>query len=324
MMLSTAVVKFLAEVEVIVSRNTYAQYKSDLELLVALAKVERTDNLVEFTHELVVLYLQKIKAKGLAAQTLHRRSVTIRQFAKWCLRHRLVAETPMVPSVKKPKRVPRPISVEAQDRITALDLRGPERVICGLLFLAGLRVSEVCGLSVQDVALGHDDQEGALTIRGKGDKERVVTIAPELWHALRDFMLSYSDLRGDSPLIARPDGKRWTPKMVQRRVRQWARRAGVKETVTPHRFRHRFASDLLNRGADLRVVQDILGHDDISTTAAYLEITDPRKREATNRLGRILRPSPAPQGSDPTSDTQGAAQPRDPEGEKGSGAREGL
>ena len=296
MMISTAVTKFLEEIEVIVTPATHAQYKSDLLLLVALAKVERTDNLVEFTHELVVLYLHKIKAKGLAAQTLHRRSVTIRQFAKWCLRHRLIAETPMVPSVKKPKRVPRPVSVEAQDKIGALELVGRERVIRALLFLAGLRVSEVCGLAVDDVQLGHDHDHGVLTIRGKGNKERVVTVAPELWHILRDYLLSTADLRAGSHLISRPDGKPWSPKMVQRRVRLWAQAAGVKETVTPHRVRHRFATELLEKGADLREVQELLGHADISTTAGYTEIVNARKRSATNRLGRVLGPSPTTEG----------------------------
>lgn len=305
MMISTAVDKFLEEIEPpVVAKMTHDQYKSDLRFLVAVAKVDFTDNLADFTSDLVKAVLRKWKAKGMAQATLHRRMVSVRQFAKWCLRGRLVAESPLVPSVKKPVKLPRPLGGDIQDQIMALDLRGRERVIRGLLFRAGLRVSEVCAMRIEDVTLGADEDHGTLLIHGKGTKERVVPIERDLWHDLRDFILSSGDLRRlDAFLIAKADGTAWTPKMVQRRTRAWGQRLGIAEKVTPHRFRHRFATELLEEGADLRQIQELLGHADISTTAGYTQVTDPRRRAAINLLSRkdrpaqVLGPSPAPEGS---------------------------
>jgi len=308
MMISTAVAKFLEESEPVIAGSTRAQYRSDLTFLVAVAKVDYTDNLADFTSALVIAVFRKWKAKGMAQATLHRRMVSVRQFAKWCLRERVIAASPLVPSVRRPRRLPRPLAGDVQDQILALDLRGKERVIRGLLFRAGLRVSEVCGLRIEDIVLGVDEAHGTVLVHGKGSKERVVPLARDLWHDLRDYLLASGDLRSDSEgrlkayLLAKPDGTPWSSKMVQRRTKAWGRRIGLAERTTPHRFRHRFATELLEEGADLRQVQELMGHADISTTAGYTQVTDQRRRAAIDLLGRksetarVLGPGPAPHG----------------------------
>lgn len=293
MMLSTAVQRFLEASEPpVLSQSTHISYRSDLLFLVAVAKVEFTDNVVDFTSDLVTSVFQKWKAKGLSQATLHRRRASLSQLAKWCLRERLIAESPLVPSIKRPRKLPRPIPSDEQDRILALPLTGLERVIRGLLSDAGLRVSEIGALRIEDVELGQHEGEGKILIHGKGAKERSIPLTPALWHILRDYILSSGDLSTTDReghlkafVIAQPNGKPFSRRMIERRTKKWGRAVQASHT-TPHRFRHRFATELLERKADLRQVQELMGHADLSTTAIYTEVTDQRRREAINLLDR--------------------------------------
>lgn len=297
MMLSTAVDQYLQAIEPpVLAKATWIAYRSDLRFLVAVAKVEFTDNVVDFTDELVGAYLRHLKKRGLDQSTLHRRSASVSQLAKWCLMGRLIAVSPHVPRVKRPKRLPRPLGSDTQAKLMALRLTGDELVIRGLLFDAGLRVSEVCTLEIGDVALGLHDGDGRILIHGKGSKERSVPLSPALWHVLRDHILAAGDLeRTDRDgklrayVIAQPDGKPYSRRMIERRTKRWGKRAEVREVTTPHRFRHRFATELLENGVDLRDIQSLLGHEDVSTTAGYLEVTDRSRRAAINALKREPR-----------------------------------
>lgn len=314
MRLSTAKDEFLSDCRLRgLSNQTIISYRSDLELLVGLAAVHAADNLVCFTPALVRQYFLALMNKGLSAATLHRRRASVSEFAKWCLLRRLVADHPMAetPQIKRPRRLPRPFGHEARARLDALPLDVEESLVRGLLFHAGLRVSEVCALRVGDVELGDHEGAGSIRVHGKGNKERVVPVNADLWHWLRDYMLARADLRGDQAgrlqafLLARTGGRPWTRKMVARRTRKWGAALKLDEKVTPHRFRHVFATRLLEEGADLREVQELLGHEDISTTAGYTHVVPERLRSAVNRLAKragsekILGQDSAPMPSEP-------------------------
>lgn len=295
MKLSTATENFLTDAKLTLAPSTRASYKSDLDLLVMLAKIQFADNVIAFTPELARLYLATLADKGLSQATLHRRRASVNEFAKWCLMHRLVTEHPMreSPKIRRPRKLPRPFAGDVQAKILALALTPQERVIRALLFQAGLRVSEVCGLEIGQVELGQNETEGLIRVHGKGDKERTIPLAPELWQELRDYLLAAGDLQtvnreGElvAYVIARPDGKPFTRRMIERRTRAWGRRANIADRVTPHRFRHTFGTELLEKGADLRQVQELMGHADISTTAIYTEVTASRLRSAVNLLSR--------------------------------------
>lgn len=322
MRLDTAIEQFLTDCRLRgLAPATLESYRSDLHLLSSLARVSATDNVLAFTRSLVDQYFLALLNKGLAAATLHKRRASVSEFAKWCLIKRLVADNPMaaMPAIRRPRNRPRPLTTETRDRLWALPLTGAEAVIRGLLFQAGLRVSEVCALRVQDLDFGADDQHGALRVHGKGGKVRVVPMEPSLWHVLHDWTLSHSDLTHlASPVLARAGSRPYTRRMIERRTRQWGRRiaeaaarAGeraVSEDVTPHRFRHRFATDLLERGADLRQVQELLGHEDVSTTAVYTQVTAARLRSAVNLLARAPEPEQVPH-SDSAPGGQAANEP---------------
>lgn len=302
MLMSTAVEHFLKRLEAErLSTQTLANYRSDLRLLQSLAyRLTRRDAVAAFTPELAQAYMHELATtmvthgtgtaavtKPMSVNTIHRRRVSVNQFARWCLAERLLTVDPMAaaPKVRRKRRLPRPFSVEHRDRLLALPLPVKEAAMRGLLYFAGLRVTEVCGLHVRDITLGATEDEGSIRIVGKGDKDRVVAMVPELRAILYDCITQTTDLRPESYLFTQRDGRPWRRRMIERRMHQWGRAAQV-ERATPHRLRHSFATDLLDAGADLREVQELMGHADISSTAIYTDVSAERRRSAVNRLSR--------------------------------------
>ncbi|MGH7174779.1 MAG: site-specific tyrosine recombinase/integron integrase, partial [Minisyncoccia bacterium] len=150
-----------------------------------------------------------------------------------------------------------------------------DRAILELLFSTGLRVSELCALD-SDLDLTRDD----LSVRGKGEKVRVVFLSPSAKQAVRDYLKVRKDME-EALFIDGREKKlhRITPRDVQRHLKTYAAMAGITKKVTPHVLRHSFATDLLTNGADLRSVQQLLGHASITTTQIYTHITDAHLRE---------------------------------------------
>jgi site-specific recombinase XerD len=172
--------------------------------------------------------------------------------------------------------------MKAPDTTTPQGLR--DRAILELLFSTGLRVSELCSLSTDDVDLSRDE----FSIRGKGDKIRVVFLSDAAKDAIRAYLKSRKDM-DDAMFIQygknakaqskASEGLRLTPRTVQRIIKRYATMAGITRKVTPHVIRHSFATDLLSNGADLRSVQALLGHANIATTQVYTHVTDKHLRD---------------------------------------------
>lgn len=159
-----------------------------------------------------------------------------------------------------------------------------DRAILELLFSTGLRVSELCGLS-RDLDLTRDE----FSVRGKGEKVRVVFLSPEAKKAIKEYLDKRGDI-DDALFIqlgkASKSAKhlRLTPRSVERIVKQYSIKAGITRRVTPHVIRHSFATDLLESGADLRSVQALLGHQNIATTQVYTHVTDKHLREVHKKF----------------------------------------
>jgi integrase/recombinase XerC len=139
-----------------------------------------------------------------------------------------------------------------------------------LLYGCGLRISEALGLDVRDAPLPGSD--AALRIRGKGGKERLVPVLPAVRRAMAEWLPHHPDHRPDSPLFLGARGARLDPAVAQRALRHWRRLAGLPEHATPHALRHSFATHLLGGGADLRAIQELLGHASLSTTQRYTRV----------------------------------------------------
>jgi site-specific recombinase XerD len=275
MKLSRAVQDFLVELRVERSRNTMAAYESDLTLLVSLATVQASDSVVSFTEPLVRTYFRALDEKGLSIATRLRRKAALNEFAAWGMRRRLWTENPMLnaPRFRRPQRLPRPFSRAERQRLLALDLPPVDRVLRALLYYTGLRVSPICGIRLKDIVLGDEGRMGQLRTIGKGDKEHLSYLVPELEEILRDYILSHhADLKPTSPLLV-TRGRPMTRDMVERRTQEWGSRCDI-EHCTPHRFRHTYATGLFERGADPRAVQRLLGHQNIATTMLYTEVAD--------------------------------------------------
>ena len=168
--------------------------------------------------------------------------------------------------------------MKAPDIKTPQGLR--DRAILELLFSTGLRISELCGLSIDDVDLTRDE----FSVRGKGDKVRVVFLSDDAKASIQTYLKSRKDL--SNALFIQygknvKDAKdlRLSPRAVQRSLKVCAAKAGITRKVSPHVIRHSFATDLLSNGADIRSVQALLGHANIATTQIYTHVTDKHLRD---------------------------------------------
>jgi integrase/recombinase XerD len=222
-------------------------------------------------------------AEGAKPSTASRRLSGLRRFYRYLLREGLIAEDPTlrIDSPRKPARLPDALSEQEVDLLLAEpDTEKPiehrDRAMLEVLYGCGLRVSELVGLRVDQVNL----RQGVVRITGKGDKERLVPLGEEATDWLLDYM------RGSRPELLRGKasddlfpgnrGSAMTRQAFWYRIKEYAARAGIRKHLSPHTLRHAFATHLLNHGADLRVVQMLLGHSDLSTTQIYTHVARQR------------------------------------------------
>jgi integrase/recombinase XerC len=253
----------------------------------------------EITHLMIREFVAHLHDLKLEKSSIARKLAAIRSFFKFAVREGMVARNParMVATPKLPKRIPAVLSAEDLnaflDSVASGPVRGSgrgkqrandgsrlmvkrDRAILELLYASGLRVSELTGLNLADV----DRKELMLRVRGKGNKERIVPYggkaeqALEAYQALREEMLRKAGARGDRQAVFLNHlGTRLTQRSVARIVKKYARLANVNWDLHPHSLRHAFATHLLADGADLRAIQELLGHSSLSTTQRYTHAT---------------------------------------------------
>jgi len=265
--------------------NTLASYRSDLQQL-ALWLAQQRASLLAADRILLLDWLSSLMEQGLGARSVARKMSALRGFYRWALRERLLAEDPTL-LISRPK-VGRPLPQSLTEADVEALLAAPEvdtplglrdRAMLEVLYAAGLRVSELVGLTLSQINL----RQGLVRIVGKGNKERLVPLGEEA----QDWLLRY--LRDSRPLLLEgvsddivfPSQRRqaMTRQTFWHRIRQLALIAGVQKPLSPHTLRHAFATHLLNHGADLRVVQMLLGHSDLSTTQIYTHVARQRLHE---------------------------------------------
>ncbi len=143
-----------------------------------------------------------------------------------------------------------------------------------MIYASGLRVSEVCGLNL------HDVDDTVVRVKGKGGKERIVPIAASAVAAIDHYLVTFRPDNKDTPLFLSEKGKRIERTLVWKRVKHYAKLAGISKVISPHTLRHSFATHLLENGADLRIIQEMLGHSNIATTDRYTHISQRHLTEA--------------------------------------------
>lgn len=281
MRLSEAIRLFIKDSELRLSKKSRDLYDDDLRLFYGWAMAHVSDSVLAFDAALIRRFLLSLSAKGLSMATIARRRASLAELSRYGFRERFWATNHIdaVDRVRRPKTKPKPFTAEEGRRLMALTLTGRDRVIRAILYYAGFRVSELITARVGDFA----SEARTLRTRGKGDKDRVVPVAIEGAQILEDWILHQTDLHPASYLFRRGVGGHISAQDVRYLCEKWGRRADVVQ-CTPHRWRHLYASTLLARGASLRAIQLLLGHESLATTAGYLAVADRQLREVADLL----------------------------------------
>jgi integrase/recombinase XerD len=264
--------------------RTVEAYRHDLADFERFLRARGLRRPAEVTRAVVTLYLVALRRRGRAPATVKRRVAAIRALFRHLVREQVVAVDPTVDlgAPRLPRRLPRVLTVqEVEALLAAPDPSTPEglrdRAMLELLYASGLRVSELVGLNLGDVDLAAE----LVRCVGKGGKDRVVPVGSRAIAALLDYQRQgrpvLAGRRGLQALFISRRG-RLTRQGCWKLLRAHARRAGITTPLTPHVLRHSFATHLLEGGADLRAVQEMLGHASVSTTQIYTHLARDRLR----------------------------------------------
>lgn len=260
--------------------NTLEAYGRDLNRFVTFLEQKSVNDPRSVAPGTIVEFLVQIKSEGLSPNSMNRTLAALRGFYKFLFRERIVEESPLahVELAKVWMRLPDTLSREEMNLI--LNQPGDEtprairdRAMLELLYATGLRVSELIGLTMNSI----NWQVGFLATMGKGDKERIVPVGKTAYDCVRRYVEDVRPVflksQTTDVLFLNRSGRAFTRQGLWKIILHYAQKAGLKKNVHPHTFRHSFASHLLEGGADLRAVQVMLGHSDISTTQIYTHVT---------------------------------------------------
>lgn len=254
-----------------VSHHTLRSYHADLDQFAVFFK-ERQPS--QITHQDIRMFLSALLNRRLQKSSLARKLSAIRAFFKYLRKNGIVSSDParLVATPRQSKRLPHALTVDDAFRLVAnpsahtlQSLR--DRAVLETLYSTGIRASELVGINHTDI----NRSDMLVRIRGKGRKERIVPIGLKALNAIDAYLRARSDEFGEA-LFTGPSGKRLTVRTVQRIVETCRKNLGISEKASPHTLRHSFATHLLESGADLRSIQELLGHASLSTTQRYTHL----------------------------------------------------
>ena len=256
------------------SPHTLRSYAADLAEFTRFLTEEKIAGLPGADARVVRAFLARLHQRRLAKATIARKLAAVRSCFRFLARRGVLAVNP-ARQVRSPRLGRRLPSFLPKDEATALldaapgpSPAGPrDRAMLELLYASGLRVAECCGLDLDDL----DEARRTVRVLGKGDKERVVPVGETALEALAAYLARRGRHRG--PLFLNSRGGRLTPRSALRIVGARARQVGISQRVTPHTLRHSFATHMLGEGADLRLIQELLGHSRLSTTQRYTHVS---------------------------------------------------
>jgi integrase/recombinase XerC len=253
-----------------------------------LVETDVSQRLREVTTEQVKAFLAFLSSQDYSKSTIARKLATLRSFYKFCMRRGYVPTHPLatIRTPKQEKALPKFLEVEqintllsTPDSSTLLGCR--DRAMLEVLYSTGVRVSELVALDIEDV----DFTARTIRVRGKGKKQRVSPVGPTAMAALQRYLeMRRADARSASfdprALFVNKHGQRISTRSVRRKLDKYLTECGLDPSISPHTLRHSFATHMLNSGADLRSVQELLGHQSLSTTQVYTHLTTPRLKAA--------------------------------------------
>ncbi len=273
-----------------VSPYTLKSYSSDLNDFLNFLKKEKISLKLRYVDHLTIRrFLASLQRRGLSHATMARKLATLRSFFRFLCREEYLEVNPALGTrtPKTAKRLPKFLDVkevfillETPDEKSILGLR--DRAILELLYATGIRVSELVGLNVDGVDL----LGGVAKVWGKGGKERLTPFGTEATRALYKYLRKRETLHpgeGEKGLFLNRFGNRISTRSIRRLLDKYIKKASLSQKISPHTLRHSFATHLLDAGADLRSVQELLGHTSLSTTQVYTHLTTERLKKVYDK-----------------------------------------
>jgi len=277
------------------SKNTVVSYRRDLVSYLDFLGNSRIEALSRATRNDIGNFMLREKDRGIAANSIARRLAAVRMFHRFLLSERILKDDPtsLIESPKLSKKIPEALSVNEVEALLSApsgrDKQGiRDKAILELFYATGMRVSEVVELKADSINL----DVGFLRCIGKGNKERVVPVGRKAIESVKKYLQSSRSVflgkKESEYLFVSRLGRKISRQSLWKLIKRYARDAGIKKPMRPHILRHSFATHLLERGADLRSVQEMLGHANISTTQIYTHINKDRLKS----IHRMFHPRP--------------------------------
>lgn len=279
-------------VELGLAKNTQLAYMRDLRLLMKSLQLKADEELLQVSRQQLIAYLVRLKQEGRAASTVARKLASIKAFYRFLTAERYIRRNPaeVLEAASRGLHLPKVLSVQEVERLLDEPNFGTldgyrDKTMLELLYATGMRVSELVNVPVKNV----DMKMQYVIVMGKGSKERMLPLGRTALHYLEHYLSVVRPqlLHGKPDAAAELFVTGWGGPMTRERFYEiivaYGKSAGISKRVTPHMLRHSFATHLLNNGTDLRIVQELLGHADISTTQIYTHLDVERLREVYDK-----------------------------------------
>ena len=279
-------------VELGLAKNTQLAYMRDLRLLMKSLQLKADEELLQVSRQQLIAYLVRLKQEGRAASTVARKLASIKAFYRFLTAERYIRRNPaeVLEAASRGLHLPKVLSVQEVERLLDEPNLGTldgyrDKTMLELLYATGMRVSELVNVPVKNI----DMKMQYVIVMGKGSKERMLPLGRTALHYLEHYLSVVRPqlLHGKPDAAAELFVTGWGGPMTRERFYEiivaYGKSAGISKRVTPHMLRHSFATHLLNNGTDLRIVQELLGHADISTTQIYTHLDVERLREVYDK-----------------------------------------
>lgn len=279
-------------VELGLAKNTQLAYMRDLRLLMKSLQLKADEELLQVSRQQLIAYLVRLKQEGRAASTVARKLASIKAFYRFLTAERYIRRNPaeVLEAASRGLHLPKVLSVQEVERLLDEPNLGTldgyrDKTMLELLYATGMRVSELVNVPVKNV----DMKMQYVIVMGKGSKERMLPLGSTALHYLEHYLsvvrpqLLHGKPDAASELFVTGWGGPMTRERFYEIIVAYGKSAGISKRVTPHMLRHSFATHLLNNGTDLRIVQELLGHADISTTQIYTHLDVERLREVYDK-----------------------------------------
>ena len=266
------------------SKNTIEAYRNDINDYLSWLNKRNIQDYKEISELVVNEYVAYLFNKALKSSTVNRKISSLKSFYLFLIKKKIISSSPLseIITPKKEHYLPSSMSEDEVERLLRspnieLDLENRDKAMIEMLYATGMRISELINLKITDIDL----ERSVLKVLGKGSKERLIPFGEKALDSLNSYLEKRKKSLAKEVFISNR-GKKMTRTGFWQRIKIYLSREGLKDSISPHTLRHAFATHLLNRGADLRSVQLLLGHSDLSTTQIYTHI-------AKQRLGEVLK-----------------------------------